>query len=95
MHSNIGYIATLCLNLSLLLPLKTNAKVDNYVIVLTNSYWVLTGIWWCKSSCHEVVALTKEFYSYIPTTSTRSSSPKGPALCNHWLEAGKLFTGML
>ncbi|KAI0311736.1 autophagy-related protein 22-like protein [Amylostereum chailletii] len=46
MHSNIGYIVTLCLNLSLLLPLATNAKVDNYVLVLTNGYWVLTGIWW-------------------------------------------------
>ncbi|KAL5527851.1 hypothetical protein ACEPAG_6652 [Sanghuangporus baumii] len=45
-HSNIGYIATLCLNLSLLLPLKDNPKVNNYVIVLTNSYWVLLGIWW-------------------------------------------------
>lgn len=49
MHSNIGYIATLCLNLSLLLPLANNAKVDNYVIVLTNGYWVILGIWWCKS----------------------------------------------
>lgn len=49
MHSNIGYIATLALNLSLLLPLATNAKVDNYVLVLTNAYWVLTGIWWCTS----------------------------------------------
>lgn len=47
MHSNIGYIVTLALNLSLLIPLKNNAKVDNYVIVLTNAYWVLTGIWWC------------------------------------------------
>ncbi|TFY67506.1 hypothetical protein EVG20_g3925, partial [Dentipellis fragilis] len=46
MHSNIGYIFTLALNLSLLLPLKTNPKVNNYVIVLTNGYWVLTGIWW-------------------------------------------------
>ncbi|THV03366.1 hypothetical protein K435DRAFT_835935 [Dendrothele bispora CBS 962.96] len=45
-HSNIGYIATLCLNLSLLLPLANNPKVDNYVIVLTNAYWVITGIWW-------------------------------------------------
>ncbi|KAJ3923922.1 autophagy-related protein 22-like protein [Lentinula edodes] len=45
-HSNIGYIATLCLNLSLLLPLTNNPKVNNYVIVLTNGYWVLTGIWW-------------------------------------------------
>ncbi|KIY52192.1 MFS general substrate transporter [Fistulina hepatica ATCC 64428] len=45
-HSNIGYIVTLCLNLSLLLPLQNNSKVDNYVIVLTTAYWVLTGIWW-------------------------------------------------
>ncbi|KAL1664481.1 autophagy-related protein 22-like protein [Schizophyllum commune] len=46
MHSNIGYIVTLCLNLSLLLPRANDSKVNNYVIVLTNSYWVLTGIWW-------------------------------------------------
>ncbi|KZP21589.1 MFS general substrate transporter [Athelia psychrophila] len=46
MHSNIGFIFTLALNLSILLPLKDNLKVDNYVIVLTNGYWVLTGIWW-------------------------------------------------
>ncbi|KAJ2935692.1 hypothetical protein H1R20_g1400, partial [Candolleomyces eurysporus] len=45
-HSNIGYIATLCLNLTLLLPLKGNPRVNNYVLVLVNSYWVLTGIWW-------------------------------------------------
>jgi len=48
MHSNIGYIVTLALNLSLLLPPKTanNPKVNNYVLVLTNGYWVLVGIWW-------------------------------------------------
>ncbi|TFY79226.1 hypothetical protein EWM64_g4783 [Hericium alpestre] len=45
-HSNIGYIFTLALNLSLLLPLESNPKVNNYTIVLTNGYWVLTGIWW-------------------------------------------------
>ncbi|KAF8530049.1 MFS general substrate transporter [Hysterangium stoloniferum] len=45
-HSNIGYVVTLCLNLSILLPLKDNPKVDNYTLVLTNSYWVLVGIWW-------------------------------------------------
>lgn len=33
-HSNIGYIMTLALNLSLLLPLKDNPKVNNYVLVL-------------------------------------------------------------
>jgi hypothetical protein len=33
-HSNIGYIITLALNLSLLLPLQNNPKVNNYVLVL-------------------------------------------------------------
>ena len=33
-HSNIGYIATLCLNLSILLPLANNPKVNNYTLVL-------------------------------------------------------------
>jgi hypothetical protein len=37
-HSNIGYIFTLCLNLSILLPLATNAKVNNYTIVLSVSF---------------------------------------------------------
>ncbi|KAL6309818.1 MFS general substrate transporter [Sparassis latifolia] len=46
MHSNVGYIVTLALNLSLLLPQANNPKVDNYVLVLTNAYWVITGIWW-------------------------------------------------
>ncbi|KAF8874347.1 MFS general substrate transporter [Infundibulicybe gibba] len=46
MHSNIGYIVTLCLNLSVLLPLAKNPKVNNYTLVLTNAYWVVTGIWW-------------------------------------------------
>ena len=34
MHSNVGYIVTLALNLSLLIPLMKNPKVNNYVIVL-------------------------------------------------------------
>ncbi|KAF7432651.1 hypothetical protein PC9H_004593 [Pleurotus ostreatus] len=45
-HSNIGYIVTLCLNLSVLLPLKGHPLVNNYTLVLTNGYWVLVGIWW-------------------------------------------------
>ncbi|KAF8204562.1 MFS general substrate transporter [Pholiota molesta] len=45
-HSNIGYIATLCLNLSVLLPLANNPKVNNYTLVLTNAYWVVMGVWW-------------------------------------------------
>lgn len=40
MHSNIGYICTLALNLSLLLPLADNPKVDNYVIVLCVIYFL-------------------------------------------------------
>ncbi|KAH8987572.1 MFS general substrate transporter, partial [Lactarius hatsudake] len=42
----LGDIFALLLNLSLLLPLSDNPKVDNYVIVLTTGYWVLFGIWW-------------------------------------------------
>ena len=34
MHSNIGYIVTLALNLSLLLPRATDPRVNNYVLVL-------------------------------------------------------------
>ena len=34
MHSNVGYIVTLALNLSLLIPLMNHPKVNNYVIVL-------------------------------------------------------------
>ncbi|KAH8982830.1 autophagy-related protein 22-like protein [Lactarius akahatsu] len=46
----IGQVFALPLNLSLLLPLSDNPKVDNYVIVLSTGYWVLFGIWWCKDS---------------------------------------------
>ncbi|KAG2062593.1 hypothetical protein BDR04DRAFT_956529, partial [Suillus decipiens] len=45
-HNNVGSIITLLLNLALLLPMANNPKVDNYVIVLVNSYWVVLGIWW-------------------------------------------------
>lgn len=45
-HSNIGFIFILCLNLSILLPLASNPKVNNYTLVLTNAYWVVLGIWW-------------------------------------------------
>ena len=62
-YSNIGYLIMLCLNLTLLLPLRGD-RVNIYVIVLwvndpcvtehrfTNlcrltAYSVLTGIWWC------------------------------------------------
>ncbi|KAK0243386.1 MFS general substrate transporter [Armillaria nabsnona] len=45
-HSNIGYVIILCLNLSILIPLNNNPKVDNYALVLTNGYWVLIGVWW-------------------------------------------------
>jgi len=42
----LGDVVALLLNLSLLLPLSDNPKVDNYVIVLTTGCWVLSGIWW-------------------------------------------------
>ncbi|KAG1873634.1 autophagy-related protein 22-like protein [Suillus subalutaceus] len=45
-HSNVGFVTTLLLNLALLLPMANNPKVDNYVIVVVNTYWVVLGIWW-------------------------------------------------
>ncbi|KAN0128536.1 Autophagy-related protein 22-like protein [Lactarius tabidus] len=42
----LGDVFALLLNLSLLLPLSDNSKVDNYVIILTTGYWVLFGTWW-------------------------------------------------
>ncbi|KAG0159351.1 hypothetical protein PDIDSM_6873 [Penicillium digitatum] len=45
-HSNIGYLLTLVLNLSVLLPLQNNSVSNNLALCLTNSYWVVLGIWW-------------------------------------------------
>ncbi|KAJ5163547.1 Major facilitator superfamily domain general substrate transporter, partial [Penicillium coprophilum] len=44
--SNIGYLLTLVLNLSVLLPLQNNNFSNNLALCLTNSYWVVLGIWW-------------------------------------------------
>lgn len=44
--SYLGYTITLCLDLALLLPLAGNPMVDNYVLVLVTSFWVLVGVWW-------------------------------------------------
>ncbi|KAG1752413.1 autophagy-related protein 22-like protein [Suillus paluster] len=45
-HSNVGYTATLVLNLALLLPMMDNPKVDNYVHLSTRIgwYWVSGGV---------------------------------------------------
>ncbi|KAJ5643929.1 uncharacterized protein N7484_006436 [Penicillium longicatenatum] len=45
-HSNIGYFLTLVLNLSVLLPMQNNQYSNNLALCLTNSYWVVLGIWW-------------------------------------------------
>lgn len=47
-HSNWGYLFTMALNLSLLLPssLANNPNVNNYVLAFTNSYWVVLGLPW-------------------------------------------------
>ncbi|KAE8366839.1 autophagy-related protein Atg22B2 [Aspergillus caelatus] len=45
-HSNIGYLLTLALNLSVLLPLQGNDYSNNLALCLTNSYWVVLGFWW-------------------------------------------------
>lgn len=43
---NIGYVVILCLSLSILIPLADHPSVNNYTIVLTAAYWVITGTWW-------------------------------------------------
>ena len=43
-----SFLFTLCLALSILLPLSSDPKADNYTIVLVNSYWILLGLWWCQ-----------------------------------------------
>ncbi|KAJ5728251.1 hypothetical protein N7493_004581 [Penicillium malachiteum] len=45
-HSNIGYFLTLVLNLSVLLPMQNREFSNNLALCLTNSYWVVLGIWW-------------------------------------------------
>ncbi|KAL1301955.1 hypothetical protein AAFC00_002411 [Neodothiora populina] len=45
-HSNIGYLFTLAINLSVLLPLKGNDYANNWALFLTNTYWVVLGVWW-------------------------------------------------
>ncbi|KAH8705353.1 hypothetical protein BGW36DRAFT_12219 [Talaromyces proteolyticus] len=45
-HSNIGYLLTLLINLSVLLPLQSEEFSNNLALCLTNSYWVVLGIWW-------------------------------------------------
>ncbi|KAK7561016.1 hypothetical protein IWX47DRAFT_889115 [Phyllosticta citricarpa] len=45
-HSNIGYLFTLAINLSVLLPLQGNDYANNWALFLTNTYWIVLGIWW-------------------------------------------------
>ncbi|KAG4415241.1 hypothetical protein IFR04_011652 [Cadophora malorum] len=45
-HSNIGYLLTLVINLSVLLPLQGNPFGNNLALCLTNTYWVVLGVWW-------------------------------------------------
>ncbi|KAI9830541.1 MAG: hypothetical protein M1819_005499 [Sarea resinae] len=45
-HSNIGYLLTLAINLSVLLPLQNDTYSNNLALCLTNSYWVILGLWW-------------------------------------------------
>lgn len=47
-HNNVGFLFTCTMNLILLLPpaTATNPRVDNFVIILDNTYWVLFGVWW-------------------------------------------------
>ncbi|KAI0298886.1 MFS general substrate transporter [Russula brevipes] len=44
--SSCGTCILLLLDLAILIPLQGNAKVNNYVILLSTALGVLTGIWW-------------------------------------------------
>ena len=41
-----GYLLTLSLNLSILLPLASSNQVNNYVIALCTVYWIILGVPW-------------------------------------------------
>lgn len=45
-HSNWGYLLTLALNLSILIPLADHPMVDNYTLAFTNCYWIVLGLPW-------------------------------------------------
>ncbi|KAF8865715.1 hypothetical protein BDZ45DRAFT_372840 [Acephala macrosclerotiorum] len=45
-YSNIRYLLTLVINLSVLLPLQGNPFGNNLALCLTNPYRVVLGIWW-------------------------------------------------
>ncbi|PQE13869.1 Major facilitator superfamily domain general substrate transporter protein [Rutstroemia sp. NJR-2017a BBW] len=45
-HSNIGYLLTLAISLSVLLPLQGDKFANNLALCLTNSYWLVLGIPW-------------------------------------------------
>ncbi|ESZ97147.1 autophagy-related protein Atg22B2 [Sclerotinia borealis F-4128] len=45
-HSNIGYLLTLALSLSVLLPLQGDLFANNLALCLTNSYWLVLGLPW-------------------------------------------------
>ncbi|KAI9650031.1 hypothetical protein NHQ30_000044 [Ciborinia camelliae] len=45
-HSNIGYILTLLLSLSVLIPLQGDLFANNLALCLTNSYWLVLGLPW-------------------------------------------------
>lgn len=45
-HSNWGYLLTLALNLSILIPLADHPLVDNYTLAFTNCYWIVLGLPW-------------------------------------------------
>ncbi|KAI5782573.1 autophagy-related protein 22-like protein [Geopyxis carbonaria] len=45
-HSNVGYLCTLALNLSVLLPLEGHEYANNLALLLTTVYWVVLGLPW-------------------------------------------------
>ncbi len=78
-HSNIGYLLTLVINLSVLLPLQGNPFGNNLALCLTNS---------CESLASEAtfsnplnrLGHPRHLVVYLPATSTRPQSPQRPFL---------------
>jgi hypothetical protein len=60
--------------------------------MLTNAYWVVLGIWWCKLrhlDCFSFACQAEdEGRSYIPTTPPWSPTSYGRKSFYHWLETG-------
>ncbi|KAF2147575.1 uncharacterized protein K452DRAFT_217809 [Aplosporella prunicola CBS 121167] len=45
-HSNVGYVMTLAVSLSVLLPMRGNSYANNWALFLSTAYSIVFGVWW-------------------------------------------------